>query len=782
MEFTRCFRCMEDSRGFPCRHCGYDPKGERPKEYVLRPGTILNGKYVVGTLLGQGGFGITYIGWDLLLDSKVAIKEYFPAGQVGRGADGTLQWYSTPTAEAARDSGKEMFLKEARKMSRLREIPQVVHIRDLFQQNGTAYIVMDFVEGQTLKAYLDKTGPLSWEKARAIFFPAIRAMEQVHREGLVHRDLSPDNLMLLPDGGVKILDLGAAKDLSVNAGASSMQVAKGGFSPLEQYTQRGGSGPWSDVYAMAATMYYSLTGILPPPVMDRMEDDQIRWDMPGLKDLPKPALEALKKAMVLLPKARTQTMGEFLNQLEKGQTKQKRKPVKKGKRKKSPLPAIAAVLAVALVAGWVLLPRQEAEPQLESQPQTETQTEAPPETETTVPAEPESIFPLSIQEQTIAAGYFSTVAIKNDGSAIFVGSNEYGEGFVSEWEDLVTISTSNNHTVGLRSDGTVVARGLYGTDVSDWTDIVAISAGGDSTVGLKADGAVVITGTDYDVSDWRNIVAVDAGGNHAVGLRSNGTVIATGNNECGQCNVSAWTNIAAISAGSCHTVGLRADGTVVATGANEYGQCDVSDWTDIIAVSAEFFHTVGLKADGTVVATGCNRYGECDLTGWTDIIAICTGGHHTVGLRADGTLVAVGNMEHYQCNVSDWTDIRVPGTTQTPESPAPADINLRSYPDIVDFAYELKDNVTTEKTYCLFGTVTSIDFEWSDEYQNITVTIVAAGREDKPIQCYRLTGDGAKKLKIGDAITVEGYLTSYYGTKEFTKGCILVGFGDHPLP
>lgn len=265
MEFTRCFRCMEESSGYPCAHCGYDPKSGRSKEYALQPGTILNGKYVVGTMLGQGGFGITYVGWDLVLESKVAIKEYFPSGQVGRSAvGGSLQWYSTPQAENARDSGMEMFLKEARKMSRVQAIPQVVHIRELFRQNDTAYIVMDYVEGETLMARLKKTGPLRWDDAKTIFLPAIRAMDQVHQAGLIHRDLSPDNLMLLPDGSVKILDLGAAKDLNVNSGASSMQVAKRGFSPLEQYTQRGGSGPWSDVYALAATMYYAITGVLPP--------------------------------------------------------------------------------------------------------------------------------------------------------------------------------------------------------------------------------------------------------------------------------------------------------------------------------------------------------------------------------------------------------------------------------------------------------------------------------------------------------------------------------------
>ena len=119
-------------------------------------------------------------------------------------------------------------------MNKVRKIPQVVQVLDLFQENDTAYIVMDFIEGETLTRRLQKNGPLSWHQMQEIFLPVIQAMEEVHKAGLIHRDLSPDNLMLQPDGGVQILDLGAAKDLSLNSGASSMQVAKGGFSPLEQ--------------------------------------------------------------------------------------------------------------------------------------------------------------------------------------------------------------------------------------------------------------------------------------------------------------------------------------------------------------------------------------------------------------------------------------------------------------------------------------------------------------------------------------------------------------------
>ena len=368
MQFDRCFRCMGPTNTYPCPHCGYDLSKKAPLSYVLQPGVILNGKYVVGDVLGQGGFGITYVGWDLALDCKVAIKEYFPSGQASRfpGDGGTLQWYNTQQAEEAYSNGREMFLKEARKMSRVSNIPQVVRVRDLFQQNETAYIVMDFVEGETLKSRLSRTGPMSWQEAKAIFLPAVQAMEQVHSAGLIHRDLSPDNLMLQPDGTVRILDLGAAKDLNTNSGASSMQVAKGGFSPLEQYTQRGGSGTWTDVYAMAATLYYSLTGVLPPAAVDRVEEDPIRWDLPTLTALPKHVLMAMQKAMVVSAKKRTQTMGEFFQQLEdKGSPQKKTQPAPKPpkpdkndgaakkKGRKLAIFALAAVLLAAIAgAGW----------------------------------------------------------------------------------------------------------------------------------------------------------------------------------------------------------------------------------------------------------------------------------------------------------------------------------------------------------------------------------------------------------------------------------------------
>ena len=646
MEISKCLGCMEPFRGYPCPDCGYNPKEQAGAEYALPGETILAGKYLVGRLLGQGGFGMTYIGWDIALERKVAIKEYYPAGQVSR-SPGTknLTWYTSDNAQAARQEGMQMFLKEARKMSKLDDIPGIVRVRDLFQENGTAYIVMDFVEGETLKNRLQRTGPMSWEQAQKIFRPAIRAMEAVHGQGVIHRDLSPDNLMLTKNGGVRILDLGAAKDLNINTGASSMQVAKAGFSPLEQYTQRGGSGTWTDVYSMAATVYYTLTGKLPPNAVDRVGKDKLDWNFSALQSLPPAALRTLKKAMALTVDNRLQTMEE----LEKGLFGSAREKAARPAGKNGGKAMTAVALAVLLCAGALGAKYALGTPDSGwLQAARETQG-------------------LHIAGPSIAASSYHTVGVCSDGRAVAVGDNGFGACDVGEWTDIVSVTAGTTHTAGLRSNGTVVAAGGNGKgqcDVGSWTNIAAVSAGGRHTVGLRDDGTVIAVGDNTygqcDVSSWTDIIAVSAGSYYTVGLRSDGTAVAVGNNESGQCDVSSWTDVVAVSAGFGHTVGLRSDGTVVAVGKNEYGQCDAGEWTDIVAVAARNNHTLGLRSNGTVAAIGYNNHGQCDVDNWTDIVALATGTGHTVGLRSNGTMVAVGDNKTGQCNVSGWKNIRVP--------------------------------------------------------------------------------------------------------------------------
>jgi len=256
----------------------------------------------------------------------------------------------------------------------------------------------------------------------------------------------------------------------------------------------------------------------------------------------------------------------------------------------------------------------------------------------------------------VAAGGYHTVGLESDGTVVAVGDNDDTQCDVGGWTDINKVAAGEYHTVGLESDGTVVAVGnnYYGQcDVGGWTDINKVAAGGAHTVGLESGGTVVAVGDNYDgqcdVGGWTDITKVAAGYVHTVGLKADGTVGAEGDNYYGQCNVGGWGNITQIAAGRWHTVGLESDGTVVAEGYNNYGQCDIGNWTNIIQVAAGRWHTVGLESDGTVVAMGDNNYGQCDIGNWTNIIQVAAGGTHTVGLKSDGTVVTVGNNEYGQC-------------------------------------------------------------------------------------------------------------------------------------
>ena len=273
-------------------------------------------------------------------------------------------------------------------------------------------------------------------------------------------------------------------------------------------------------------------------------------------------------------------------------------------------------------------------------------------------------------QKTIATSWSHTVGLKNNGTVVATGSNDYGQCNVSDWKNIVAVSVGAALTVGLKSDGTVVATGANNCgqcNVSDWKNIVAVSASNVLTVGLKSDGTVVAVGWNEsglcNVSDWKDIVKIFTYSDRTIGLKADGTVVAIGRNDYGQCNVSKWENIVSISCDAWHTVGLKSDGTVVATGKNNYGQCNVSGWKDIVSIICCTWYTVGLKSDGTVVAVGDNYDGQCNVSGWKDIVAISAGVFNTIGLKSDGTVVATvatrGN-DYGQSNVSGWTDIRVP--------------------------------------------------------------------------------------------------------------------------
>ena len=330
MEVRRCMKCMHPLAAGEtvCPECGRAYGSANAESFALKLGTILEGKYLVGEMLGQGGFGITYIGFDLLLEQKVAIKEYYPmsTGMVSREGHSTVVWSSAMMGKTGTQKGFDSFLKEARKMAKLGGIPGVVGVKSVFIQNETAYIVMDFIEGETLLKKLQKNGPMDFDSCVKLMTPIMQALAEVHEHGIIHRDISPDNIMVRPDGKLILLDLGAAKDLDIQGNDGSVQssqmVAKHGFSPIEQYSKSGKVGPWTDIYAMAATIYYCCTGILPPPATDRTIDDTLACQ----PLLTQAQFDILADCMHMRPQDRPQSMGTLLQMLTHPQGEVKVEP------------------------------------------------------------------------------------------------------------------------------------------------------------------------------------------------------------------------------------------------------------------------------------------------------------------------------------------------------------------------------------------------------------------------------------------------------------------------
>lgn len=309
-----CLGCMEELKNGDavCPKCGWNNAVNNNVSHQLLAGSVLMGKYLVGRVLGEGGFGITYIGWDLILDRKVAIKEFYPQGIVNRELTHHSTVVSCIGKEEFIEKEKEGFIKEAKTMAKLGNIPGIVTMHDVFAQNGTVYIVMDYVEGKTLKAYVKENGNrLSAQTAISLLEPIFGALQKIHEKGLIHRDISPDNIMLRPDGTAVLLDFGAARQMSV-AGERSLTVnLKHGYAPMEQYQTRGVQGPWTDVYALSATIYRLITGRVPPSAADRIIEDDLPLPSTLGSDILPRQEEALMKGLAIRTADRTLNISEL---------------------------------------------------------------------------------------------------------------------------------------------------------------------------------------------------------------------------------------------------------------------------------------------------------------------------------------------------------------------------------------------------------------------------------------------------------------------------------------
>nr|WP_288730968.1 DUF6273 domain-containing protein [uncultured Anaerobutyricum sp.] len=284
--------------------------------HCLRKGTRLIGRYTIEKVLGQGGFGITYLGIDELHEKKVAIKEFFPQGIVTRNIE--YEDAVTVTFVGEKDNynkGKEKFLKEARIMARFSKDEGIVKAQDFFEINNTAYIVMEYLEGITLKQYLRENERIEPEELLELFVPLIESLDEIHSQGLIHRDISPDNIMVLLGGKIKLMDFGAARDYTDFGEKSLSLILKPGYAPPEQYQTHGIQGPWTDIYALCATMYKCLTGENPPDAIERVMDDNLKeiseFGIPVSKQME----ETIIKGMSISARNRYQNIEEFCEDL-----------------------------------------------------------------------------------------------------------------------------------------------------------------------------------------------------------------------------------------------------------------------------------------------------------------------------------------------------------------------------------------------------------------------------------------------------------------------------------
>ena len=280
--------------------------------YSLQRNTGLIGRYVIQKVLGQGGFGITYLGIDKLYGNKVAIKEYYPQEIAMRKA----QYEDVVTVTSIEeknnyDKGKKRFLDEAQVMARFNKNEGIVKILDFFEANNTAYIVMEYLEGITLKQYLGKYGVIQFRNLIEMMLPLLEALIEIHSQGLIHRDISPDNIMVQHNSKLKLMDFGTARDYTESGNKSLTVILKPGYAPPEQYQTHGVQGPWTDIYALCATIYKCLTGITPPDAIARVMDDKFKEPDQLDGKLSPDIKKILWKGMNIFPEERYQDIVEF---------------------------------------------------------------------------------------------------------------------------------------------------------------------------------------------------------------------------------------------------------------------------------------------------------------------------------------------------------------------------------------------------------------------------------------------------------------------------------------
>ena len=354
-----CLNCMEiyEKEYEVCPFCGYIHGAKAIKDSHLQPGTLINERYVVGTAIGQGGFGITYKGWDKKLKQKVAIKEYYPTAFAYRTAEHTEVTAISKATEKSFAKGVNKFISEARIIAALNDQQGIVHVYDYLSANNTAYIVMEYIDGKSVKDVLKEKDEqyMNVDSAMDIIIPVLKALNKVHDKGTIHRDISPDNIMISEDGQVKLIDFGAARNVDPEERQRLSVVLKASYAPPEQYGSTTVQNASTDIYALGAVLYRLITGQMPEQSRERVNKDRLKKPSEIKEDIPKWLDDVIMKSLSLKPEDRFQSADEFIEAIKQGENGEQLQQKNKAKKTTIKMTAIFLIIIVAIMAGVFML-------------------------------------------------------------------------------------------------------------------------------------------------------------------------------------------------------------------------------------------------------------------------------------------------------------------------------------------------------------------------------------------------------------------------------------------
>lgn len=448
----KCKFCFKEISDEICPYCKKAQSIQPQTEYKLPPGTIIADRYIIGADIGEGGFGITYLAYDNKLEARCAVKEYYPHTVAVRNTEASNK-IGCPENSSEYASGLIRFRNEAEKLSQFYSLKSIVNVRDYVEENNTGYIIMNYVEGISLKNYLDAhKGKISADEAFSMMEPIIHDLSIIQKEGIIHRDISPENIMVTEDNKLVLIDFGSAREYEDNKSLSI--ILKHGYAPPEQYISTGKQGPWTDVYSICATIYRAITGKAPDDSIDLMEKGS-KAKLPSKLGARLPAAreDELMKGLELNYKERIQSCEELYFRLYTQNISSSRRRITPS------FTAIAAcaIVLVGVIAAIIGISGKNDETSLSAEGSVSSASQTTDNTESLPAAE--------VSESSVTA-IAETVTVSETKETKYTGSSEE---FIAP-EDLLASGKAYNGIWQLSKDGTLYIDVKGEARKEDWTD------------------------------------------------------------------------------------------------------------------------------------------------------------------------------------------------------------------------------------------------------------------------------------------------------------------------